>query len=442
MALRRVLIAAFVVVAGATPLSAQTLGLPPVVGGLFGSGNPTGSQNLAFTMFLTEAYDSDVYADFLRGRVDATETKVAAYSTMFSGTAAYRGRFGRSATVRGTANSILQYFPDFGGVRSTSHRGALGLFTDVPGAGSLLLNQSVNYIPSDFSNLFHREEVSEPGEAGPPPADYNSILNGRESYFYDTSLRLTRALTRRTRLSVQGEFEYTDFVHESINRHDNRAYWARGTFMWDFKRRTSATFGYKYRVSDLSNPVGFTAEQHVVDFGLRHSRPRPRGRQAVYAASVGVSSSEVPTEETDGTIVISPVYRVHAELRMHFPLGRSWEADTSYRRGMEYVPGLTEPVFNDSARGGVNWFPARRMTISAGGAYTSGASQRRNLLFDTYTGRVRVAYVVMGGFSVYSEYLSYYYNFGRSTAFAEPLTNLRRDGVRAGLVLQVPVLGR
>ena len=118
----------------------------------------------------------------------------------------------------------------------------------------------------------------------------------------------------------------------------------------------------------------------------------------------------------------------------------------SYRRGLEYVPGLRAAGVRRRVHGcrrrpaqppvGRCW---RRPRYSDG----ESALSRERRTFDTYTGNVDVRYALTPAWAVYVEYLYYYYDF-RGTAHCRPVfrPSLERNGVRVGLTLWVPVTRR
>ena len=110
----------------------------------------------------------------------------------------------------------------------------------------------------------------------------------------------------------------------------------------------------------------------------------------------------------------------------------------SYRRGLEYVAVLLEPVFNDAARLTVRGLITERVDFSASAGYVVGASvlQGNNSRFDTYTGTVRGRYSVNRSFALYAEYLYYYYNLHGQAALAPGLPSVfEQHGIRLGLMV-------
>jgi hypothetical protein len=87
----------------------------------------------------------------------------------------------------------------------------------------------------------------------------------------------------------------------------------------------------------------------------------------------------------------------------------------------------------------------RRFDISLTGGFSVGNSAlTNNSSYDTYTGDLRLRYAVTRNWAVFTEYLYYFYDFRGASLLLSPgiAPGLERNGIRAGLTLWVPTLGR
>jgi len=136
---------------------------------------------------------------------------------------------------------------------------------------------------------------------------------------------------------------------------------------------------------------------------------------------------------------------LRSEATVGYQFRRTWTARGAYRRAFEYVPELADPVAVDGFSALLEGLLSRRTELHVAAGYSSGKSalQRNNLMFDTYTGNVRVRYGVTSLLALYGEYLYYYYDFREQFGLAPGLPrSLDRSAIRAGLTLWLPLLGR
>jgi hypothetical protein len=83
--------------------------------------------------------------------------------------------------------------------------------------------------------------------------------------------------------------------------------------------------------------------------------------------------------------------------------------------------------------------------VRASARYSSGESALRQdgFWFDTYTGDLRVRYALTRKLAAFADYFYYYYDFkGDPRLLVGIPPTLERSGIRAGLMLWVPVLPR
>jgi hypothetical protein len=174
-----------------------------------------------------------------------------------------------------------------------------------------------------------------------------------------------------------------------------------------------------------------------VEAGVDYGRPLSASRRLSLGAYVGSSILQLP-DALEGT---SRRYnQLSTRATLTYPFGRTWHAGAVYLRGVEYVPGLIEPVSKDSFTTSIDGSLTRRVDVLASAAYSNGKSALNvgSSTFETYTGDVRLRYALTRAFSTYVEYLYYFYDSHGSTPLAPGIASgLERKGVRAGLTLRV-----
>jgi hypothetical protein len=176
---------------------------------------------------------------------------------------------------------------------------------------------------------------------------------------------------------------------------------------------------------------------------MDHSRVLSASRRADLGFGLGVSTIDAPTDRL-GAEDRGRFYQVLADATIRYQFGRSWQARAAYRRGLEFVAELNEPVFVGGFTTSVGGLLSRRVDLLASASYSSGESAlHRSSTFDTYTGSVRSRAAITQSVAIYLEYLYYFYDFGGNSLIASGLSpRLERNGVRAGLTLWVPVFRR
>jgi hypothetical protein len=147
----------------------------------------------------------------------------------------------------------------------------------------------------------------------------------------------------------------------------------------------------------------------------------------------------------DGAVVESRFDRVSGQMSLGYEFGRSWRTSASYRRGLEYIAGLNQPVFSDSVTTSLDGLITRRLDATVSAGYSSGASaqNRGGLTFDTYTGSSVLRFAITRSFAAFTDYV--YYDYKTRGVALLPVgipRQLHRNTVRAGLTLNVRPLGR
>lgn len=430
---------AVLLAAGCLPAAAQTTGSSrPFRGALFGANRADNStQRLDVSVTLLEAYDDDVFGTTGAGQVNPGTRQLGGYFSMLQPTLDFRWA-GRRAQFAATEASALGYYPQLGEVRSISHTGGVGVSVQFARRTTLFLNQSAAYSPSYLFGLF-------PSTAGPAPGDAiaaapNYSVNDVESYAYATSARLSHGVSRRVTVSAGGDFRYTDFVHNSDIQRDLKSRGLDGELSYQGTRNTTVRLRYHYLTGNLGLGVDTSTNEHGLDVGMSYSRPLSATRRALFGFSIG--SSAVRAVDAPADSQIPRLYRASGDAMLGYQFA-SWEARGSYRRGLEFVPGLAEPVFTNGVTADIQGLLARRLDVTLSAGYSQGASALtlNSLRFDTYRGSVRFQFALAKSAAIHAEYLYYLYDFLGNVQLpfgASP--RMERNGVRVGLRLLIPAL--
>ena len=292
----------FVVLAGiallladATPVLSQTTGVRPLPGGLFaGSDKRRVKQKLEISFSVVEANDSDVPAEATG--VLPTDALLSGYSTLLAANMDY-GWQGSRVQFRATGASAMRYYSDIESVQSASYSVGIGASARLGGRTTLFANQSVAYLPSYLNAVFPQQAVTEPGTAAPPAPNY--AVSDTETYSYGTTVTSTRGLSRRSHVSATGDFQYTDFVHETSARPDLRSGGVRGEYSRNLSRNLALHGGYRYRSGTFAYGGAFalanlSTTEHGPDVGVAYIRPVSETRRLSLGFTTGGSALSVP----------------------------------------------------------------------------------------------------------------------------------------------------
>jgi hypothetical protein len=154
--------------------------------------------------------------------------------------------------------------------------------------------------------------------------------------------------------------------------------------------------------------------------------------------NVGSSAVSIPGFDT------GDVYRPYGEFVVSWQFSPTWHVGGMTRRGLEYVAGLTQPVFVDGLAAELAGLIHPRLSVMTSARYSRGASALNNKAqpFETYSADFQVQYAMNRVLAINGEYLHYFYDF-RGTGLAPGITpHLDREGVRVGLTLWVPAVRR
>jgi hypothetical protein len=410
--------------------------------GLFGGIRPDVNvpRRLDFNASLIEGYDEDIPTE-AQARIDRSTPQSGGLSTMVNAGASYGWRSART-TIGANAASTVRYYNEVGAARSVGHSAGFGMSTRLPGSVTLFANQAASYSPMYFYGLFPRALDIEPGYAASTLPDY--AVTDFYATTYATTTMLRKDINRRSNLTANADYTYTDRQNETDVWRDGTLYRIRGGYSVGTTRNTRLTVGASYRSGQLAYLAERAATEVGVDALWDYSRPLSGTRTLTLTLGLGVAGSDVP-QTIQGVDVVSRQYKSVGSIRFGYPVSGTWYIQGNFRRGLEYVMDLPTPVFANGGSVIVEGLLSRRVDVSGSAMYSSGASAlyRERLQYDTYAANMRIRYAFSQMFAVHGEYLYYYYDFFGP---ADPETGLplglQRNAVRVGLSMWVPMMGR
>jgi hypothetical protein len=408
---------------------------------VFGRGHQgTSGQDMNVSATLMQAYDDNLLAD--AGSVSPGGVVVSGQYTMLQAAGDYAWSSER-AQLGITGATALRYYSQIGDVQNASHSGGIGFSVALAKRTQLALNGSAAYSPSYLANLFPTVGDVRLGDG--QPVNPNYAVNDVSSYSYAASAALSHAVTTRGTLQAVANYTFTDFFGGTVTRPDGSSYEGRVLFARRFGRHSAASVGYRYQSGDFGQVAGEKSTDNGIDFGFEHTKVLSATRSAHISFGLGTSRATLPEQlRTLSPTGSEQLYRVTGNGTLAYDFSRTGRLAASYRRGVEYILQLSQPVFVDGINVSAGGSPTRRVDLTIGAGYSNGASiLQQSAQFDTYTGDVSTSILLTRAISAYLQYVYYFYDFGTSALLAPGLPQKQaRNGIRAGLTLSTPLLRR
>ena len=243
-------------------------------------------------------------------------------------------------------------------------------------------------------------------------------------------------------MSVGGNYRYTDFTRETLAQQDQTSQGFDGQFSHQRTRNLALRFGYHYLTGNFGYGGAVDTNENRVEGGISYSRPLSASRRMNFSFNLGasaISSSNAPPE----ILVPDRMYRTSADASLDYPFALSWTVRGAFRRGLELIPGLAQPVYSDGVTLGLDGLLNRRIEVGFAGGYSQGRSVLTPAAsqYDTYNASARVQYALTNSTAIHVEYLYYFYDFvGDVLVITGAPQRMQRNGVRVGLRFLVPAL--
>ena len=414
-------------------------GIPVQAQGIFGGVRPDAAANtrMDFTASLVEGYDSDV-PKFLLPAIGQQSVESEGFSTILSAGAEYSWKNSR-AQVGLNGTSTVRHYAELGRTRGVGSGLGVGFSLRLPARTTLMANQASSYSPAYLSDLFPTGAVLEPGTPGTTAPDYT--VGNFKSFNHSSTASLRHEFSPRSSFTVSGDFQYTD-REESPLWQDVSGYVYQAQYSRNVSRNVIITGQYLYRSGAFGYTNDLRTTEHSAQFGVDYTKPLSPTRYATIRFSAGASAPDVPAAaaSTD-TVFRQNVGNIAADFEYKFD--RTWKARVNFRRGIEYVVDIPEPVYADSLGVGIDGLVGRRLDFTISAGYSTGDSifNGSPLAYDTYTGNVQARYGLSRLAAVYTEYLYYFYNFAEGTRLMIGVPpGLERHGLRFGLTLWMPAM--
>lgn len=407
---------------------------------MFGQGNPavTGATTFDVTADVAEAYDSNLNAEL--GNITPSVYQVSGAYTLFAPQARFAAN-GDRVQFAATGGSSARYFNQADVFVLNGYNLGLGLTAELSRRTTLSISEGVTYAPSYLYGLF--QQLAAPSVGGVVPSASNYGVDGVQSLATMSTANLTQHLTPRAAFVLTGSYGRTDMINNFVGSgySDLLNYSAGGAFTYSLNKGMTVRTGYTYRDGQYTNLI--RSKEHDIDLGVNYTRPISQTRKLNLNVSVG---PRIMDQSSDATgLAPLQTFGVVADVGVSRQIGRTWTAEGGYHRGLAFIEGLPGPAYTDSAAASTRGFISRRVDLSIAGSVARGnLSQFQTAsAFTTYTADARLQRAVGDKMAFYTEYLYYFYDFGRGIHLPVGVSpTLTRNTIRVGLSLWLPLKDR
>lgn len=384
-------------------------------------------------MSLSESLDSEVPVEFRA--LQPGNLAVGRYSNVFSGSADYVHNQ-RHVDLLGSASSYLRYNYALRQTVVGPQSGQLGATFHLPRTGSLSVGEDASYSPSYLYELFPGDVTQGPEAPAPVNPDYR--IDTAKSYSYRSRAALSYGRDIGTKVSATTEYHLADYRGRTV-RPDLNDYEAGATIA-HASRTKGVSIGYYLREGQFGS-AGWTEGQEL-RLGLTLSPALSVSRRVTFKMTVTPTRIDLPTsaviESDEQPASGTRRYVVQGDAGINYPFKLTWTASIGYRRGVDYLAVLTEPVMTDAANVGLAGVMGRRVLIVMQGRYGRSAalSAGRGAGLTTATGSARLQFALSRSLALFTEYFYYDYDRGAQHVLAPDLPDAyEQHSVRVGAML-------
>jgi hypothetical protein len=253
---------------------------------------------------------------------------------------------------------------------------------------------------------------------------------------FGTDVTVEQSIGTASGLTATGSFQLAHYASgTNVPAREFRNQSVGGGYTHRLTQHATFRANYQHAVArfDVNSAEAATVMDDL-DIGVAYNRPISRTRRTTIGFSVGSAAVQSAGNRAQ---------RAVGDATLNHQMGRTWNANITYQRGVRLVQGLDGPVFAGSVAVNLHGSLSRRLDVHANAAYTNGelgiVTTRTND-FDTYTASARLRYALTRLLAVYGEYVAYQYVFSDSANLPVGFpNNVHRAGIRAGLTMWVPL---
>jgi hypothetical protein len=390
--------------ASVTAASAQTPVSARPYRGLFAGDQGDFAESLTANGSIGGGWDSSVVSEFdpTSENVQDAFTLRGAGFTSFAGSLVYQ-KYGRRTQVAASGATSTRYYSSLANPFIGAHAAMLAFAYQFTESTALSLNQSLSYQPFGSLNMFPGVTTSTlqpPVQVAAAPG-LDTRANNADLYSSSSGAVFSHALSDRSDVMATYRYWRTRF---GGGRGNFQSQMAGGRFNRRLTRDLGLRLGYGYTKGRF---VGSSQEYvfHQIDSGLAYNRVFSLSRRTTLGFDSGVAV--VSNLNITRYLILGGAQVVHE-------IGRTFALSGVYRRGMQFIETLNQPIYSDAVTVMLAGQVSRRVGVNVGG----GAS-RGNLSFSITPNHIQTYYATSGVSVAISRHLALngaYNYFGYETS--------------------------
>jgi hypothetical protein len=416
---------------------------PRVVAGLFGSHDDPASGNgldLSGALFGgTESYrapgipDAGIPVGVMYGAQGSLSYQMSRDHASFvaAGAAGYRYR----------PNYVTRGIRDFMGMAG----GSFQLSTRVSLTTSAHVTLAPDYFVGDLGSAVGLDIFQLTGATSTSSAALPVGLAGlqREAVSSDVAAGADVRITERSTLTLTfGLRDVTDVQSTTTAAGGLRTIRAGARYSKALTEHASFVLGYLGGRGEFKGIPGPPVQTHDVEAGIQYGRPLPLSPRTTFSFGTG-STINSRGSSLDGTRS-NRGYGVNAAgfATLTQQIGYSWTARLSYRRGLQFIEGVTTPFMSDFVLASVDGYAGRRLFLTAGTGYSLGgttslaASGRLTNVYAAAQARCAINHYV----ALVTSYAIRRYDLSAGLPLISGVaTELQQQGVTGGVTVWLPL---
>jgi len=382
-------------------------------------------KSLRLTVSTFGGYDTDVTGN----TADPEAAPSAPHGGAMAGLAYQTGSDKIAFSARGSADSRYYFTDD--PFPATSYFGNAVLGAQV--TSRLNVNASVN---SAYSPQLVFSPLPRPGDVqtdfAPPTLDYGVTPQRMVSYAAggNASVRVSRKSSLYVSLS--------DSLQRLLDDdYDTRTLAYGGGYSYSVSKYAALRLGYSQQDTDYgySSMPKRRFTQRSYDVGVNYSKPLSISRRTTLSFNTGSSAID------DGQ---KTYYNLTGSAALNHQMGRTWETNVVYSRGLGVVAGFVEPGIADAVNANVRGNLSSRFMLMATAGYANGNVGLAAVASDylSYQASTRLEWIVhRERTGIYASYYYYAYQYDPGTETVVPIANdVDRQGVQVGLIFRFPLI--
>jgi hypothetical protein len=138
------------------------------------------------------------------------------------------------------------------------------------------------------------------------------------------------------------------------------------------------------------------------------------------------------------------VFELTGNATLNREIGRTWNANLGYRRGINFNEGFSQPFLSNSVDAGVSGLISSRLHFALTADYAFGTvGVDTDNHYGSLSANADLQYALARRLALFARYVYYQYDFDQDVAI-DPrfVRKFDRSGVRFGLDMFVPVFGK